>query len=314
MTCYLDICKEQQKKNTVNEFFNTEGNLYTYYSSIISEINKIFEGSEKNIFLNLFTTIVFANYSKELDSKKVKKDLSYEESKNSDDFDFNKFYSIFDKIKLRQDTYSFFFNEPPCSNNPIKIDIKPLSNRYPHAKISKVYEIELNIKYASLFNVFNPGNQLTTFSDNLIKNGLYDVEVFGSAFNTRLPYYGSMFPELEKTAGCIGTAETIFENIINKKLKVKGILVSPPSSAILHNSACYAIKKIIKLINEGVLEYINIVLAVSHRKIAFIVKNNLHILAKKRVEIKTAYIIRTNKKKYYLEPHKLSSHWFEYYF
>ena len=312
MTCYLSVCN--QNKNPTNEFFNKEGNYYSYCVKIINEIKNNFEGPERFFFLNMSATCFFANYGNELESANLKKDLNYYESKNYSNFDYDKFYSIFDKIKLRQDTYSFFFNEPPCSNNPIKIDIKPLSNRYPHAKISKVYEIELNIKYAVLFDVLNPGNQLTTFSEELISSGLYDVEVFGSAFNTRLPYYGSMFPELEKTAGCIGTAETIFENIINKKLKVKGILVSPPSSAILHNSACYAIKKIIKLINEGVLEYINIVLAVSHRKIAFIVKNNLHILAKKRVEIKTTYIIRTNKKKYYLEPHKLSSHWFEYYF
>lgn len=238
MTCYLDVCDKKQNNNQLSEFFNTEGNLYTYYAKLIAEINRVFDGSEKFIFFNLLTMLVFSNYGKELNSKKVKELLVYEESKNQDDFDFNKFYNIFSKIKLQHETYSFFFNEPPCSKNAIKITVKPLSNRYPFAKITKIYEIELNIKYAALFNVFNPGNQLTTFSNEIIKSDLYDVEVFGCAFNTRLRYYGSMFPELEKKAGCIGTAETIFKDIIDKKLKVKGILVSPPSSAALHDLSC----------------------------------------------------------------------------
>ena len=312
MTCYLSVCN--QNKNPTNEFFNKEGNYYSYCVKIINEIKNNFEGPERFFFLNMSATCFFANYGNELESANLKKDLNYYESKNYSNFDYDKFYSIFDKIKLRQDTYSFFFNEPPCSNNPIKIDIKPLSNRYPHAKISKVYEIELNIKYASLFNVFNPGNQLTTFSDNLIKNGLYDVEVFGSAFNTRLPYYGSMFPELEKTAGCIGTAETIFENIINKKLKVKGILVSPPSSSFLHDLACTSLTKIFELIHNKELEPINIVLAISHKKVIFMTKNNLQNFVKKRKTINDAFVIKTENNSYYLEPHKLSSHWYEYYF
>jgi hypothetical protein len=308
------VCDKKQNDNPMSKFFDIEGSYYKYCAKVIIEIKNVFTGPERVFFLNISASYFFANYGKEISSEELKASLSYYESKNYSNFDFNKFYNIFSKIKLQHETYSFFFNEPPCSKNAIKITVKPLSNRYPFAKITKIYEIELNIKYAVLFDVLNPGNQLTTFSDVVVNSGLYDVEVFGSAFNTRLPNYGSMFPELEKKAGCIGTAETIFKDIIDKKLKVKGILVSPPSSAALHDLSCTSLAVIIEMIKSGTLEPINIVLAISHKKVIFVTKNNLHLHIKKRVEIKTAYVLRTDEKKYHLEPHELSSHWYEYYF
>ncbi len=61
-------------------------------------------------------------------------------------------------------------------------------------EISNIYKIELNIKYAPIHYLLNPGNQLTTFTNELIfsinsdtSELNYDIEVFGSAFNTRLP-------------------------------------------------------------------------------------------------------------------------------
>ncbi len=123
-----------------------------------------------------------------------------------------------------------------------------------------------------------------------------------------------MFPELEAGVGGIGTAEQIFDMIIEKKITTAGILVSPPSSIYLHDLAVGKIKIILEMIESGQLKPLNIVLAISSTKEVFIIKNEMEKYIKQKKIIEFAYHFKTTEKSYELVPHKLSQVWYEYYF
>lgn len=344
-TIYLTSCYNIRTFDMVSAFYTNEGNLYTYYKKIIEEIRYVFNYPESVFFENLTINYIFSNYGKEIISNEINESLKYQQSKNTNNFDYDKFFKIFDFIKKEDITYVFSTEIKDCeAGNRILIKIKETGNR--PIKISKSYLNILNIKYAPVHSFLNPGNQLTTFTDKLVfskdKNGnpLYNVEIFGSAFNTRLPYYGCMFPEVEAEAGGIGTAEQIFDSIIETGclspkflphltshfskdkmrggIKVFGLLVSPPSSIYLHDLAVGKIKIIMEKIKEGTLNPINIVLAISLTKESFIIKNDMHLYEKKkRVIIKNAFRFKTTAIDYELEPHYFkdaSKYWCEYYF
>lgn len=345
-TIYLTSCYNIMAFDVVSVFYTTEGNLYIYYKKIIEQIRYDFNYPESSFFENLTINYIFSNYGKEIVSNEINESLKYQQSKNTHNFNYNKFFKIFDYIKKENITYVFSTEIKDCeANNRILIKIKETGNR--PFKISKSYLNTLNIKYASVHSFLNPGNQLTTFTDELVfskdkeGNPLYNVEVFGSAFNTRLPFYGCMFPEIEAEAGGIGTAEQIFDSIIETGclspkflpnltshfaegkmrgggIKVSGLLVSPPSSIYLHDLAVGKIKIIMEKIKEGTLNPINIVLAISLTKESFIIKNNMHIYEKKkRVIIKNAFRFKTTALDYKLKPHYFkdsSKYWCEYYF
>lgn len=83
------------------------------------------------------------------------------------------------------------------------------------------------------------GNQLSLFSNaeiKILKSKGYNIEVFGSAYNTRLCYFGSLYAE-DEPLGRIGDAEEILTAILegktirwrNKIVKTEKFIVSPPS-------------------------------------------------------------------------------------
>ena len=99
-----------------------------------------------------------------------------------------------------------------------------------------------------------PGNQWTMVSDlemNKLKNIGYMVEVFGSPFNTRLPYFGSIYKS-DEPFGRIGTYQEIMNNLISlkpilwrntvvfdsSKDKYINLLIQPPSGDELLVNLC----------------------------------------------------------------------------
>ena len=72
--------------------------------------------------------------------------------------------------------------------------VQSVDNRLVHLRGSKYTRVCL--QYAPFVHL-GPGNQLTTFSEEIIRSGHFDIEVFGYAFNTRLPRYGCLFPQIE---------------------------------------------------------------------------------------------------------------------
>jgi hypothetical protein len=336
-TIYLTSCYTIHKTDEVSEFYNKEGNLYTYYNNIFADIRYFFKknNSEARFFENLTINYIFSNYGKEIITNEINESLKYQQSKNSAGFNYNKFFKIFDERKLKKITYVFSTKVINCNaDNKIVLTLKQTGNR--PFKLPKSYLNILNVKYASIHRFLNPGNQLTTFTDELVfskdENGnpLYNVEIFGSAFNTRLPYYGCMFPEIEAEAGGIGTAEQIFQSIlekgclspdflkIEKETEVVGILVSPPSSVYLHDVAVWNIRLILEKIAKGELKKINIVLAISLSKKQWVDKNKLEIYNKKSpVIIKEAFYFETTPLDYKLISKPFDSenkYWCEYYF
>ena len=105
------------------------------------------------------------------------------------------------------------------------------------------------IRMKTLMNLKN-GNQASLFSNehmnSLISEG-FNLEVFGSSYNTRMRYFGSLYPE-DEPYGRIGTAEEILQQILDRKqlrwrnemIEAKKFTVSPPSGWEL-------IKRVVKL-------------------------------------------------------------------
>lgn len=110
-----------------------------------------------------------------------------------------------------------------------------------------------DIKYYTLYYM-TAGNQWTMVSDlemNKLKNIGYMVEVFGSPFNTRLKWFGSLY-ESDAPFGRLGTYKEIIENLINEKSnKVVKIVINPPSGDLLITELC---KNIFRLLDARKVE------------------------------------------------------------
>ena len=142
-----------------------------------------------------------------------------------------------------------------------EIPLVDFSNRPGWQKFKRRDVLRVCLQYAPVHRFLNPGNQLSTYDDSVMLSGDFDIEVFGSSFNTRLPRYGCMFPEVEAPFGAIGTAEEILRGIYEGKIIAKGIMVSPPSPLQLHGMAMIWLKKIL---DAGIR--LNIVLTISSSK------------------------------------------------
>lgn len=90
-----------------------------------------------------------------------------------------------------------------------QIPILPI-RRMASYDLTKEQLVNIQINNAKLL-LLNEGNQWTLFSEStkrqLIKQGYY-IEVFGSPFNSLLPYFGSIYPG-DEPLGRIGTAQEI---------------------------------------------------------------------------------------------------------
>jgi hypothetical protein len=133
-------------------------------------------------------------------------------------------------------------------NKPVKCDflikIQPVGNRHLYGfKYTDEDVVEANFKYNVIDTVMR-GDQWTMISDKIMndyKKKGFKVECFGSPFNVRLQYFGSIF-ESDKCFGRIGTCIDILDQLIktgelkwNEKLiigknDIIKLVISPPSS------------------------------------------------------------------------------------
>lgn len=102
----------------------------------------------------------------------------------------------------------------------------------------------------------------------------------------------------------IRSFDEIFEGIINESIKTKGILVSPPSSKILHKQAIEYIKRLSEL-KLG----INVCLAMSVSK--FDLLDGLDLLATHKKKITEAFLFLANGD---VKTITLTGDWCELYF
>ena len=80
------------------------------------------------------------------------------------------------------------------------------------------HEYEQCCKFYTMLNYFSSGDQWTTVSNNYmerLRNQGYLIECFGNAFNTRLPYFGSIHPEVDRPWGCLGRFDEILQTLID---------------------------------------------------------------------------------------------------
>ncbi len=141
MYCYLATCNKILKEHQINDFFNREGNLYTYYRKIFETIRKTFDTSPKqsfdkegkkivSFFTNLTINYIFSNYGKKIEAAAIDEANTYGQKNNHNGFDYAKFFDIFRTIDLEHKTYVFFYKNLECTAaNVNKIEIKELGNR-----------------------------------------------------------------------------------------------------------------------------------------------------------------------------------------
>ena len=113
-------------------------------------------------------------------------------------------------------------------------------------------EVLSTIKHHTLHSIA-PGNQWTMINTekiNSLKTAGYKIEVFGSPFNTRLPYFGSLY-KCDEPFGRIGTYEEILTavelredikwrdtTVISHTDKNIKLLIQPPSGKFILNDLC----------------------------------------------------------------------------
>lgn len=134
------------------------------------------------------------------------------------------------------DRIGITYTDKPLSNSK-KITIIP-PQRYKYYNIPIVDLFPIFIRQKTLMNLVS-GNQFSLFSDeeiSTLKNEGFNIEVFGSSYNTRLQYFGSLYTE-DRPLGRLGTAEEILEKILagdqlywyDEAVRSDKFTLSPPS-------------------------------------------------------------------------------------
>lgn len=133
------------------------------------------------------------------------------------------------------------------------------------------YEISLIEKqritcFNRVIGFLAPGNQWSLFSDadiNELKKENFIIECFGSAFNSRLKYFGSL-NEVDEPLGRLGTYSEILDNIINNTLYYRNkkipnndlkITVDPPSTATIVYDSYHKIVEVLKSYSKNGINY-----------------------------------------------------------
>jgi hypothetical protein len=293
--------------NCVNEYYDKIGNIYKYYETLYDKLK--FNFLEFNILTNMvfkiFLEPITPEFFNEIQDLYKKIDLSVLRKALVETKLGNKHYDISTSPRGKY----------------IKIPVSDFVNRPPTKMIDKIM---VSLKNAPIHRFFNVGNQLTTFSNALIDRfkDLDGIEVFGSAYNTRLRRYGCMFPEVERAFGAIGKAEDIFKGILDKTITFPGskygrggLLISPPSARELHDLALSYTKRILEAIKRGELEPIEIVLAISSTKKSIFDFYELNKIYTKQIEVTHGFYFKCmGKGKFELVSVKLKENWIEYYF
>jgi hypothetical protein len=111
------------------------------------------------------------------------------------------------------------------SNNKInkyhlKIKQKHLHHRYALGYNVTTDEMcNVNFSYYNVIKYLVEGNQWAMYDDliDYLKVNGYKIEVFGSPFNTRLEFFGSLYPETDTPFGSLGNYDYILQQLIDKK-------------------------------------------------------------------------------------------------
>lgn len=126
-----------------------------------------------------------------------------------------------------------------------------------------------------------------------------------------------LLQKIEAPFGGIGTAEQIFDGILNGTIKASHLLISPPSSRYLHDLSMRKIRDILIAINEKKIELVKIVLAISSSKEDMFKYWKLNEFNPKPVTIKNGYYFEcscSGNCKMITKSVPLSFDWTEYYF
>lgn len=308
MRAYLVKTKYYPHKlDETEKFINKEGNLYLYYGEAFNRLK------DDISFKNKLVNYIFDYYGEPFDRQKIIGQFSkqsYEEYRDKINWFCNQLLSI----PLTNHNFRIAGNAFEKSNpNVIPFEISEFENRERALghKINKIAKILVSIKYNIVHTFLVRSNQLSTHTDDIFHTGEYDIETFGSAFNTRLPRYGHLYTgqtkferELEKPFGGIGSYDEILEGVISGNIKTKGILVGPPSSKNLHVRAIGYVRKISEM-KLG----INVCLVISLTKLSLM--GGLEKLAVDKKIIKEAFLFLANGK---VKTVKLGYDWCNFYF
>lgn len=188
------LIRTDKCEGDANKFISKEGNLFLYYREAFKRVtdrnyqnkivNYIFEHALDQPIENI----------KPFDRQKIIDQFSkqsYEEFREKID----NFCDILVNIPLTN--YFFTISKFRATMNPniVPFEISNFENRERvlGKKIKSIDKILVSLKYNNIHTFLVRGNQYSTFTEDLFTSGLYDIEVFGSAFNTRLPRYGHIY-------------------------------------------------------------------------------------------------------------------------
>ena len=177
-------------------------------------------------------------------------------------------------LYLQHTNYTCKFSDTPMQgNNILKIPKYDLSYRKKWGyKWTAKEEVLSTIKHNILSETM-PGNQWTMLTNERIENlkeAGHNMEVFGSPFNTRMRYFGSLY-ECDEPFGRVGNCWSILDIIeegkallwrnkivipAHKKAEQIHILICPPSGTALNTAIC---EKVVSILNKRRAEiYLNI--------------------------------------------------------
>lgn len=291
----------------VNDFYDKIGNIYRYYGIIMDKLK--FNLLEVNILVGM----VFKKPGEKLtidDFNDVQ--LLYKKT------DLSVLKKAIEETVLENNHYAISLT--PEGKN-ITVNVNEFVNRPPTRMIDKIL---VSLKYTPIHDFFSVGNQLTTFSPEVIKRfqDLDGIEVFGSAYNTRLRRYGCIFPDHEKPFGSLGYAECILKGVLNKTIDFPlsktgkgGLLISPPSPRELHDLSISYVKQILEAVQKGDLPPIEIVLAISSKKKSIFDHFEMEKFNPIQKEITHGQFFRClGSDRYELVTVKLKENWYEFYF
>lgn len=149
--------------------------------------------------------------------------------------------------------YNFLLKTYPNSNLSLEVNVmenccfcwesplvQPRKTLYPDVSELEIFRV--NALYSSLKHI-SPGHQWTLYSDwehSALRDEGFGIECFGSAFNSRFPYFGSL-SVVDEPFGRLGTYAEILEKFANnepimyrgKVVECHKITVDPPSTKFL---------------------------------------------------------------------------------
>jgi len=153
-------------------------------------------------------------------------------------------------------------NENDNSDIILKIKLRDFTNReYHNYKSTDLEKICASLCYHNVLTYMIEGNQWAMDEKrvkHLMENN-YNIELFGSTFNTRLKYFGCLYKEVDEPFGGLGEYDYILDKLIKKeplmwrdtviydKNDIIKIQVNPPTVYILLRKLWDMIKELMSV-------------------------------------------------------------------